>query len=182
MNSETIIDNYGYVLIPKGTFLYRGVKKNITKDYMFFTTKFCDAKSFGSLIQVWKTKIEIKLPFFILYLNHQAKGISSIPEVYNELFPHDANPKYRDLDIKMNSKREDFIKKLSEINIDGWFSSIEDNTQVEACIFNSEKFVELVRCQTDVEIYIYDSLRKIKIIPSQRFFNLTSEKLSNNNV
>jgi hypothetical protein len=176
---KSVIDEFGYVIIPKGTLLYRGVNSNTVRDYMFFTTKFFCAKSFGSYVQVWKVKTSIKLPFLLLHLDHLAKGLSAIPQIYNSLFPEDANPNYKELDIKMNTKREVFIEAFRDkLQLKGWFSTIEDNAYAEACIINAENYLEQIDFVHNQDNYYSDSLRKIKLYPSDQFIIKTKKILS----
>jgi hypothetical protein len=174
ITNEEILDEYGYVTVPKNTLLFRGTNDLRSRgDYKFFATTTMYAKSFGSIVQVWKVKKQFIVPFLIKHLTHQSKGKSAIPDLYNRIFPSDANPTYRELDIKMNTKREIFIQALRDRGCVGWFSTFEDNVPCEICAFGAEMYCELIDSCDITELKLYESLKKMRIQPSQAFFQAT---------
>jgi len=177
-------DIFGYCTIPKGTFLYRGHKDTSLKDCMFFATMHNEAGVWDDKIQIWKTKIEIRVLFAVDYLTSEGKGISALPGLFNRIFPSERDPSFTDLDIKHWDlvRRDKLVRKLfDDYEVSGWLSSVENKTPNEVCLFdkgansNQIKLVE-ISDRSDRK-YFKDSLMKIKIFPSQGFYDLTRDEL-----
>jgi hypothetical protein len=152
---------------------------------MFFATKQWVARAFAPQLQVWKTTKEIEIIFLVDYLTSSSKAFSSLPILYKNIFPADSNLNLTDLDIKHHDilRRNKFVKKLfDEYGISGWFTSLENNGEVEICLFDAQsnsKQLILVDEIFDGEkkIYYKDSLQKLKLFPTKYFFEKTEEKI-----
>ena len=46
-----------------------------------------------------------------------------------------------------NNKKFDIIDKLEKENFDGWFSSIENKSQIEVALINNENFYSIISCE-----------------------------------
>ena len=165
-----IILKYGHCIIPKNTFLFRGHLSEKFEDVMFFATKIWMAKNVGKGIQVWKTKSDIEVGFFVNYLNSRSHAVSSIPKIYSTFFPEEKQFELSDLDIKLNPKR--MVKLVS----------YENREELEICFINKKKtessliFVE--SSNKNNALYFKDSLSKIKIFPANSFFEISKSKIT----
>jgi len=180
---ENLLDIYGHCIIPKGTILFRGHKSKSFDDCMFFATKHWVAKTFGTL-QVWKTTKEIKVVFLVEYLCDNSHTFSALPTLHNNIFPSDSNPDFTDLDIKHWDipRRNKLIRKLfDDYNISGWFTSLENNAELEICLFdkqaNSQQLILIDICKGKNKTYLKDSLQKLKVFPTENFYKETEKKL-----
>lgn len=168
---------YGYCIVPKGIYLYRGIEDDFLRDEIFFATKFSMASSFGcGRVQVWKTRNKFELPFLISHLDDfYGKATSALPELYYEAFPNAAE-NLDDLDVKQDwRRRSEFASFLfNKRKVVGWFCSIENKDDVELCLFNKNHYLGLVELveelQNEPEYYV-DALRKIMVRPSQPFYD-----------
>ena len=178
-----IILKYGHCIIPKNTFLFRGHLSEKFEDVMFFATKIWMAKNVGKGIQVWKTKSDIEVGFFVNYLNPRSHAVSSIPKIYSTFFPEEKQFELSDLDIKLNPKRMvKLVSRLKSENILGWLTSYENREELEICFINKKKtessliFVE--SSNKNNALYFKDSLSKIKIFPANSFFEISKSKIT----
>lgn len=178
-----LFDKYGYCIIPKGTILFRGCN-NVYGEIMYFATKFNVAKIFNNNIQIWRLKQDLKVIFLIDYIDYRAKCHSAIPILYYELFAL-KQCNLSELDIKKNKHR---TKKLVNTLINrhkiiGWLSSIESDQNIEICLFERNTInnqIELIEsCTNNNDNYIFDSLKKIKVLPSTEFISKTKKELIN---
>jgi hypothetical protein len=151
---------------------------------MFFATKYWVAKGFFDKVQVWKTKIDIKIIFLVEYLNHMSWTISALPRLYNSVFPLDSNPDFNDLDIKHwdINRRNKLVRMLFDnYKISGWFTSLENKVELEVCLFdkqaNSNQLLLIDICEKNKK-YIKDSLQRIKVFTSISFYKQTSVELN----
>jgi hypothetical protein len=180
-----LFEKYGHCIIPKNTILFRGFNDESYDDCMFFGTKYFVAKAFGNNVQVWRTKKAMKVLFLVKHLNNKGWVISGLPELYKVAFPNENNNSITDLDIKQDiNRRKPFVQRLlQDYKINGWFSSVEDKIEVEICLFNSDSMkenIELIEpCTNQDSKYFEDSLRKIRIYPSELFYSLTQQNLEN---
>lgn len=183
---ENLTDIYGHCIIPKGTLLFRGHNDNSFKDCMFFATKYWVAKGFSNnSTQVWKTTKDIHVIFLVEFLDNISHTISTLPTLYNRVFSSENNPNFTDLDIKHWDicRRNKLVRKLfDDYKISGWFTSIENNVELEVCLFdtqaNSEQLILIETCGSNNENYFKDSLRKMKLFPTENFYTKTTEQLN----
>jgi hypothetical protein len=180
---ECLKTKYGYCTVPKGTYLYRGIKDDHLYEEIFFATKFSMARSFGhERVQVWQTTAAFDVPFLISHLHDfYGKATSSLPELYYDVYPN-AEPNLDDLDVKQDWKRRtEFAGQLFNARkILGWFSSIENNDEVELCLFNKTHYLHLVQFVEELKNqpeYYVDALRKIKVYPSTQFYERSTPKI-----
>lgn len=130
-----------------------------------------------------QTLEKIFADFRVKYLNNRGWVISGLPELYKMTFPNENNNNITDLDIKQDiKKRKPFVWKLmQDFSINGWFTSVEDKIEVEICLFDLEhcnEYLELIESSVNQESkYFEDSLKKIKIYPSEYFFDKTKQNL-----
>lgn len=175
---------YGYCIIPKNTFLFRGYPNMESRDVLYFGTKFHVAKGFNQNVQVWKTRADIK----VLFMIDSLKGShvkSSISEIYSSYFPETENENFNDLDIKQHRNRSSSFINMLQCNhkINGWFSSLEDKEEVEICLFNKAIIndgIHLVEVLRDKGKYFNDSLVRFRMFPSESFYHNTNENKINN--
>lgn len=97
-------DIYGYCILPKNTFLFRGHSNTSTNDCMFFATKKWVAGVLNQNVQIWKTTTDIELLFLVDYVNHNSWSISALPHLYNNILPTERNLNFDDIDIKQLDK------------------------------------------------------------------------------
>ena len=180
-----IINQYGQCIIPKNTFLFRGYSNSDYQDVMFFTTKLRIAKIIENQVQVWITKSDIEVGFFVKYLNSRAHAISSIPEIYSNYFPKESQFQFNDLDIKLNpEKMSKLVSNLKQDKVSGWLTSYEDKQEVEVCIIDKQISLASLFFVENSDIrnskYFKDSLLKIKLFPSACFYDLSKSKIAQN--
>jgi uncharacterized protein with ATP-grasp and redox domains len=75
------------------------------------------------------------------------------------------------------------VKKLfNKYKISGWLTSLENKVEIEVCLFDKQanenqlQLIDTVDRQS--KKYIKDSLDRIRILPSQTFYDHTNHKLS----
>jgi len=183
---NTLLTKHGHVIIPKNTLLYRGNTSIEINECMFFALIPTIASAFGSDVQVWKVISNIQVIFLIDYIDHQSNSFSSIPLLYNYIFPEEENRSYNDLDIKQNlERRNKFVRNLNHKHkLFGWLSSVENNSHLEICLFNESfisnntQLIELTNTQN--EKYYIDTLKKIKIFPNEIFFSKSHQTIRMN--
>lgn len=169
---------FGFCVIPRGTLLYHGTNENVQgKSCMFFGLDFWLASVFHKTIQVWKVKREIEVIFLCEYVGWSSRTKSSIPRLYKNVFgEHEGE--LEDLDIKHrdHDRRNRFVAKLSEdFGINGWFSSMEENAELEVCLFGKQFITDNVDL-IDVKMkedtsYYKNSLRDIGVFPTKNFYD-----------
>jgi hypothetical protein len=181
----TLNDIYGYCIVPKNTILYRGHEDKSFKDCMFFATSHSGAGVWNDTIQIWKTTTDITVLFVVEYLTTVGIAISALPRLFNSIFPLESNPTFTDLDIKHWDliRRDKLVRKLfDDYKISGWLTSFENNTFNEVCLFDKQanskqiKLIETSNRKDDK--YFKDSLKRIKIFPSQTFYEQTKKELN----
>lgn len=177
-------EKYGYCIIPKGTILFRGHEDDSISSVMFFASKIKMARQFNKRIQIWKTLKDIEIVFLVEEIDSMGRVHSSLPSVFNQLFPKEANLQFTDLDIKHHDieRRNKFIQKLdTEFLLDGWFTSIENKKEVEICLFNHNKIsnsIKLLEITNDQNVnYFRDSLKRFQIYPPKNFYINSEIKL-----
>lgn len=175
-------EKYGYCEVPKGTLLYRGHAPRYQND-IFFGTKYSTVTSYGNGVEIWKSKKNFKVIFLIRHLDTGGRAISSIADIYYDLYPEATERNLIDLDIKqVVHRRIPFVKCLfDKHNLAGWFSSIEDTEDTEICLFdnqNIDELMELVGTSSDRKKYQEDSLKKLRLYPSSDFFLATKDSIS----
>lgn len=182
---KTLHDIYGYCIIPKGSLLYRGHLDTSFRDCMFFATSRSGASVWNDTIQIWRTLSDIKVLFAIDYVNANTIGISALPEIFNKIFPLESNPNFTDLDIKHWDliRRDKFVSKLFEdYQISGWFTSFENNTFNEVCLFdtqtNSRRIKLITTTNRKDKTYYKDTLQKIKFYLPESFYDKTLKELN----
>jgi hypothetical protein len=179
------LKSYGYCIIPKGTILFRGHADTSLRDCMFFATNLSGAASWNETIQVWKVLAPIQVLFAVEYVTDMTIGISAIPDIYNGIFSLERNPNFTDLDIKHwdLNRRDKFVRKLfDDYKLSGWFTSFENNTFNEVCLFdkhaNSKQLKLIDITGRKDKNYYKDSLEKIKFFPSPTFYTKTLKELN----
>lgn len=175
-------EKYGYCEVPKGTLFYRGHAPRYQND-IFFGTKYSTVTRYGNGVEVWRSKKKFKVIFLIRHLDTGGRAISSIADIYYDLYPEATEKNLIDLDIKqVVHRRIPFVKCLfGKHNLAGWLSSIEDTEDTEVCLFDNQNIgnlVELVATENDPEKYREDSLKKLKLYPSKDFFLATQDSIS----
>jgi len=131
-------ENYGTVIIKKDTILYHTsdelLKYSKKKPMLFCTFHPSDYAGDNEFINFIKIKKDIILLFMI---DHIAKI-----KIYSSLEDFIEHPN------KNLAKKHDFIlkemsKKLKKENLDGWFSSIENKSNVEVALINDKNIYEI---------------------------------------
>jgi hypothetical protein len=182
--SHILFEKFGYCHIPKNTLLFRGDKNPDFNDCMFFTTQQWVAGCFNESIHVYKTNKPIKVLFLIDKVNANSWSISSLPQLYQHVFPNESSNELNDLDIKKrdNNIRDKLVQKLFEEHaISGWFTSIENKVELEVCLFdtkaNSVQLQLLETIHKKDKKYIKDSVEKIKIFPPKSFYENSKQQM-----
>ena len=189
---------YGSCLLPKGLLLYRGHQDSKISDTMFFALTYDIAKDFycspslddtiNSLsenVQVWEIRQELKVIFLNSHLDFWANCRSSVAELFTLLYPQNKTAYFDDVYIKNENikARNRFTNDLfNKCQINGWFTSIEGNTELEVCLFNKTniaKHLQLKEVTTNkTREYYKNSLKKIKVFPSSNFISRSQDNLS----
>ena len=176
---------YGYCIIPKNTLLFRGHNENSVSDCMFFSLKHCVAGVFNENIQVWKTTKDIQLLFLFEDLDKRSWTKSSLPQLFNLLFPEEGNPDFVALDIKHRdvTRTKKLVARLfNEYKCGGWLTSVEDKVELEVCLFNEqaneEQLVFVNTSNRNNETYFEDSLNRLNIFPAAEFYENTIRKFN----
>ncbi len=186
---HSLVDLHGYVNIPKGTLLYRGHKDSAYNDCMFFATNAFVAGAFDNNIQIWETTKDIQVLFLVEYLNKYSHAISSLPRLFNTLFPFEPNSSLDDLDIKHwdIDRRNKLIQHLFEKHsIAGWFTSLENMADLEVCLFDSRanaQQISLIENTKKVRQNLtIDSLKEFDFFLPQDFYKRTLEVIGEGNI
>jgi hypothetical protein len=183
-----LIEKYGYCRIPKGSILFHSGYIHKDADSIFFGFVPLTAKASpnsNNRIEIWKLKTDIKLLFMVLEVAHFSWTKSAITEIYRYFFPFD--DLCNDIEIKYSdrSKRRKFINKLKQQEIIGWFSSFEDKSELEVCLFKNENLVNLIEFIKVVEMEeLYaegfdNSLKKADLHLNNNFYESSNSKLLN---
>lgn len=182
---DTLRDIYGYCIIPKNTLLYRGHSDISIDDCMFFATKKWVAGAFNENIQIWKTTTDIEVLFLVEHVTYNSWTKSALPRLYNNIFSTDCNTNFDDLDIKHwdINRRNNLVRKLyDEYTISGWLSSIENKVELEVCLFdkhaNASQIILVGTTYSNDQKYFKDSLERIRIFPTKKFYEATKMNLS----
>ena len=116
----------------------------------------------------------------VSHITNRAWVISSLLEIYNSKFPNEKEIDHLEIKQRDLNKRQKFITTLQEQAILGWLSSLEDNPMLEVCLFpDKSQFSSLICPLRSVSIEDYkfhSSLNKIKIYPSEQFYNRTKSQ------
>lgn len=178
---------YGSCTLVKNTYLFHsGLRKN--DDPIFFGFHPNIAKIFAGSsdkIEIWQIKENTKLLFMINEVDCRSWTKSAIEEIYQYYFPHESQ--YDDIDIKhrFKSKRSKLIRKLKNQGLIGWFSSLENNFELEVCLFNQTIANHYLQLKDVVELTKYDSidfenaLKKAIVMPCQSFYDKSLPNLTN---
>jgi hypothetical protein len=185
MDNLGIYNHYGYVTIPPGTLLYRAIHVDRLRHHnLFFALNIYEARGYGEVVQVWETTKELKLLLLFQEVIH-LRVISNIQILHSQLLPNSNTKRLNDLDVKQDvSVRDVFCELLySKHNINGWFTSFEDNDAFEVCLFRKEYYGDKIRLieTTKEKKYsdIPNGLRFVKIHPSQEFIDRLINKIKN---
>lgn len=175
-----LINKYGYCTIPKGTVLFRSGDYKI-ENGVYFALQHFISNSLNPLKdkETWITKKDIEILFMVNGINEDSKVQSSISEIYKQYFQEELD----DLSIKLDiEKCNQLIKRLKEDKLIGWFSSFENgSTEFEICIFISEvDFIETFEQKSIRDIENINSLKNLKLYPSDLFFEKSKEIIKNN--
>jgi hypothetical protein len=176
-----LINKYGYCIIPEGTVLFRSGDFNI-ENGVYFTLQHWIFNSLNPLKykEVWVTKKDIEILFMVKNINEYSYPQSSISEIYKQYFQEELD----DLSIKLDiEKRNQLIKRLQEDKLKGWFSTYENEfgSSFEICIFiNEEDFNETFEQQSIIDIENINSLKNLKLYPSDLFFEKSKKIIKNN--
>jgi len=170
-------DNYGKVIISKGSFLYHWSDKVLTdlSNNLFL----CLDNSFWSdenkTMHIYKLKKDIELILTIkndfIYKNlsiykhhykHQDKEL--LTTIYNDLFNVNQYSNCDDVILKINKPIfNNFCNKLNEKNYKGLFNYIDaDKGQFEIVIFNPTEYLNLI------ETINYESVKMHKLNDCKR--------------
>jgi len=158
--------SYGEMIIPKGTILYHRSKKpfqiNIDKS-MLFTTFHPDDWPIGDYI----TKIKIKKNLSLFFMIHpDIFYMSSIHSLLDLLIIKDIDNVW----VKQqNNYLEYFKNKLKKENFDGWFSTIEDKTNVEICLINDLNNYKVIYPSKNTSKYCRITNKPIKIKLNKKY-------------
>ncbi len=176
-----LINKYGYCTIPEGTVLFRSGDFKI-ENGVYFTLQHWIFNALNPLKdkEVWVTKKEIEILFMVKNINEYSFPQSSISEIYKQYFQEELD----DLSIKLDiEKRNQLIKRLKEDKLKGWFSTYKNafGSSFEICIFiNEEDFNETFEQQSIIDIENINSLKNLKLYPSDLFFEKSKEIIKNN--
>jgi hypothetical protein len=144
---ENNIDNqlyndYGFIILKKGMVLYHNSKELhdnntlINRDHIIFFTVF-QISSFGQYKYKAILKKNIKLLLAIKQIDNYGNIISSLDDIYKKYI--NSNEDIDDLIIKKDIMyRKKIIKFFKDINILGWYTSLENGSITEICLFTSD--------------------------------------------
>jgi hypothetical protein len=152
---------------------------------MFFATTHSGAAAWNDTIQIWRTTNDIQVLFAVEYVTETTIGISALPALFNSVFPLKSDPNFTDLDTKhwdINTRNK-FVRKLfDDYQILGWFTSVENNSFNEVCLFdkqtNSERIKLIGITNRSDKQYYKDSLQKLKFFLPQSFYDRTLNELN----
>lgn len=171
----SLIEKYGYCIVPKGTILLRSGESEKFIDCMFFgLDDLVGGNSRRGETQVWKVLYDLTLLFMVSHVTRQAWVISSIVEIYQSEYPEEVN--IDDLDIKQRdfAKRRKLINLLKKEGIIGWLSSFEDKLNLEICLFpdksNFSGSIHPLKSVAISEYEFYNALNDMQIHPSKQFY------------
>ncbi len=176
---------FGYCVVPKNTFLYRGHVSAQYADCMYFALTPDIAKLFNREVQVWRVKKAFKIIFLIESINSSCQAISAIPHLINDLYSIKEHKIQDDLKLKewIKNNTSNFISKFS---LSGWLTSLENNNVLEVCLINSvfiQKHIELQSVIQDQSDILYrNSLRRFKIYPSIKFYQKSRKKIESHSI
>ena len=148
--NELKINNYGIMIIPKGTILYHvsedkfnNNKNNTIKPLLFCTFhpyNFSGNSEEEKYIHYFELIKDVKL--FFMISNFFEKQSLSLFSSFSNFF----NTTKKDLSKISNKNINTFLKLLEKYNFDGWFSSIDDvSSNVEIALFNNKKIYKLYK-------------------------------------
>ena len=126
-----MIENYGKIIIKKDTILYHTSDEPFeykpNKSMLFCTFHPSEYTGDNQFIHFIQLKKDVELLFMINQIN-RTKLFSSL----NEIISHPN----KNMAKKHNFILEEMILKLKKENLDGWFSSIENKSNVEISLIN----------------------------------------------
>ncbi len=177
---------YGTCLIPKETILFSAIVDSDRYDYIFFGLKYFIAKAFkdeNRKVVAFKLNRDLEILFMLKEMNRRQHYISCGDEIFKNFFP-DNSSDIDDLRIKQDKALLDkMITLLSSQKINGWLTSLENNPELEICIFgnqiNNDLFTIIDSVDLDVEYEFYDALKYIQIFPSEDFISESKSNFSN---
>ena len=148
--NELKINNYGIMIIPKGTILYHvsedkfnNNKNNTIKPLLFCTFhpyNFSGNSEEEKYIHYFELIKDVKL--FFMISNFFEKQSLSLFSSFSNFF----NTTKKDLSKISNKNINTLLKLLEKYNFDGWFSSIDDvSSNVEIALFNNKKIYKLYK-------------------------------------
>jgi hypothetical protein len=185
---DSLIEKYGYCVIPKGTVLYRSYCDVEYRDCMFFALNFRYGSMWSEVgkVQIWQTLTDIRVLFLVDVLHASGRASSSIPELFYEIVPEEPVKTLTDVEIKkydpQNNRRSVFVGRLISQNVNGWLTSLEENHVLEICLLNKSvisKQIELIEIVDNKDdSYYKNSLVGIHILPPQRFFDKSIHTIS----
>ncbi len=162
---DTLYNNYGYVIIKKGTFIYHNSDYLFTEisDNSFFTF---DKKGWNGKY-TYKYKVLENLKILLTITNNNIKDNKLIlfnnyhsdqqilTQLYNNYIESNTYDDISDVCLK---KSKNFIKlcnKLYENNYNGLFNYIDAKTIFEVVIFKPTNFIKLINIKENVEEETY---------------------------
>lgn len=180
----TLLEKYGHCIIRKGTKLYRkGPWDEELGVYFTFhpSTAFSDSPLCNGLTQEWEVICDVELIFLVSYIDSRQFPLSSMGKLYSELTQDtycgdDLEIKYRD-----RQKRSNFVQKLRNNKLKGWFCSMEDTPPVEAFLLTIDLCVRCTRefLYKPESMKTRSTLKKVEFYPSKHFWYLSTKSLEN---
>jgi hypothetical protein len=160
---DTLYDNYGYVIIKKGTFIYHNSDKSFSNvnNNSFFTInkKGWDGK------YTYKYKLLQDLKILLTITNNTIKDNKLIlcnnthsdqqilTKLYNDYI--EQNKYNDDVNLKQSDDFSQLCNKLYENNYNGLFNYIDAKTIFEIVIFKPNHFIKLISKKENIEDNTY---------------------------
>jgi hypothetical protein len=172
---DILYNNYGYVIIKKGTFIYHNSDKSFLdiNDNSFFTF---DKKGWEGkytykykLIQDLKilltiTNNTIKDNKLILFNNYHSDQ-QILTKIYNDYI--EQNKYNDDVSLKQSNVFNELCNKLYENNYNGLFNYIDAKTIFEVVIFKPNYFIKLINIKENVEDDTYKKIFNLLVNKSK---------------
>lgn len=171
---------YGYVIVPKGSILFRQGK--IIPEYgAFFALHSNWANNFevGNVdkVDTYEIKEDIRLLFMVSHLNGMGQPITAIEKIYRLLTKEKS--KLNDLDIKWRDKsaKTKFVQTLIDEGVSGWLSTQENSPPLEI-FFMPENIAKVVLKHKPYKRY--NTLSYLEIFPANRFISKSLNNMKSN--
>ncbi len=138
--NHTLKNSYGVMIIPSGSILYHGsdVKFKETPDKpMLFLTFHPSDWSGGTYI----TRVKFIQDAYLLFMVNPKRRrypITLLPLLGNLV------KSGRDLNKQYDNNLKCYVKELEKEGLNGWFSSIEGNVNVEVAVINNNALFEIL--------------------------------------